>query len=316
MLRQMERLECLYMLNELRAIVGSRLKKLYMLSNNEIKIAFQKANLIITLGKRINILTKERNDYIEHWFTKKIRKELENKVLNSIYMLNGDRIFVFEFDNYKLIVSLYGKGNICLYKNEEKIACLTKEEIRIENHDLTALIEKYKDKPIGAVLVRYVGKRYMPYILNKLKINEKNQAIEVVDKIKDIEMEVNNIIENFKPAFNNDYELKPADNLLEWKKTESLSEAMDMYYVEKEKKENKIEKAIKIQEENIIEYQKKADYYKRTAEFILKNAGILNELIYKIKDDKLSKEEVEKKGIIINKKDRTFEIQKYMLLSD
>jgi predicted ribosome quality control (RQC) complex YloA/Tae2 family protein len=299
--KTMERLECLYMLKELKLVIGKRFKKAYMLSTNEIKLSFQDISIIITPGKRVNVLTKERNDYIENWFIKKLRKELENKKVIDVYLLNNDRVFVFEFEEHLLIIPVYKENVILLNKKTEEKTTLTKEEVIAENHDINELIEKYKEKPIASVIVRFVGKSYMPLIVEKLGIDEKKPCSYYLSENigQKIDKALQDLLNELKPCNDEIFLKKQCLN-----EAKSLSEVLDNYYVIEQKNENKIQKAIEIQKESIKDYKEKAFLYRKIGEWIFKNAHVVDEMIEKIKKGK----DKEIKGEI-NKADKSVTIE-------
>lgn len=330
--RCMERLECLYMLNELKPIIGKRFRKAYMLSNGEIKISFEKINIIATVGKRLNVLTVERNDYVQHWFTSKLRSELKNEKVKDVYLLDNDRVFVFEFNNHLLVFPVFGKHNLVLYKkNEEKneiIASLSKEEIRTENHELKSLMEKYKEKPIGAVMVRYLGKAYSNFFLTALGIDEKTITSTLLDKATFIEEKINEIVKSLKPYLKKSNENAADFSLIKkegYEEVASLSFAMDIYYKE-EKTDEKITKAIKIQEEALKEYEEKSNLYKKIGDFIFNHVEEIEKIIkivnqekkenldelLKIVNEKLEKDNVKIKVLSINPGGKSIEIEVFL----
>ncbi|RME79616.1 MAG: hypothetical protein D6769_01990 [Methanobacteriota archaeon] len=304
--RSMERFECLYMLKELRQGIGKRFRKAYMLRDGSIKITLDKVSYIVTPGKRVSLLTAKREDYRENSFTQKLRKELSRKILESVDLLEGDRVFVFSFsDGYKLYVQVYGKGAVMLFRDDVMVDGMNRQRFSPEVSTLETLVEKYPTKPLGAILVRLLGKKYAKWLIEKEGLPEKEEVsrimtTELVSKIKEGVEELEMVA---KPHLcSNDYSLVKINDTCE--EVESLSKAMDLYYVTEEVDTEKIklEKTIEKQKAKAEEYEEKARSYRLIGQWIFSHAHEVDNILAAVRKGSVDYGKV-------NKKDKTVEIE-------
>ena len=69
----------------------------------------------------------ERENKNLHSISIKLRKEIADRKVLSINLLEGDRIVCLEFDSYYLLLECYAKGNLLLLeKDTQKIIILTR----------------------------------------------------------------------------------------------------------------------------------------------------------------------------------------------
>ena len=279
-LRSMDRFECEFILKELAQGIGRRFKKAYMLSDGSIKLSLDGLNYIITAGKRVNVMVKRREDYKEHTFTQKMRKEMGREKLVSVELLKGDRVFLFTFERHKLAVEVYGKGAVLFYEGDEQLkAYLNRPRVEATEVSFERMVEAYSQKPLGAMLVRLLGKKYSQHIIGKFGFVEREQvAKQDVDRIREAIEWLREVAKPF--SCKGDYSLIDLGGCEERK---TLSEAMDEYYVleEVDIAQLKLQKSIEKQQERVREYLEKAKEYRAVANWIFRNAPKVDELLEK-----------------------------------
>jgi predicted ribosome quality control (RQC) complex YloA/Tae2 family protein len=120
--------------NELQSINGSRIRKFYQYGDNEFRIKLSvpekgSMDIVILLPYTIHF-TKQTKESPEEppTFAMTLRKHLENKKIEKAGQLNWDRIFIFEFAEYKLVAEFFGKGNLILMDAGNKIIAASRPE--------------------------------------------------------------------------------------------------------------------------------------------------------------------------------------------
>ncbi len=294
--RGMDKLELNYIMNELNVIEKSFFRKAYK-KEDLIKLKFSKGSIAIIKGKAAFIyekeITTEQNPFIN-----KLREELNNKYVEKIYLKDGDRYLVIEFNEYLLIFELFSKGNAILCDKEmNKIIEMNnrksqeKYEFSTQPFDFEYYLKKMGEKPIGATLTRMLGKRYKDYILEKLSIEEKVLTSEV-DK-EAVKEEINKLMAFGKPTIKKDEEGEIEDYGVEIYENsmESLSRAAELYYSkeidEKELKRKRTENRIL---ETIKGYEKEIEQLEKAIEKIKEKQYIYEELLYNIRKNKVDEE--------------------------
>lgn len=123
-------------------LVGSFLKKIYH-HNNLWLFKFNYISLIYQPGVALWVGSFDEREKNLHSISIKLRKEVGDKKLVDIDMVDNDRTVILQFYNHKIVLELYAKGNIILLNNEDKIMVLTRI---YENcsHNLTYQIKPYK----------------------------------------------------------------------------------------------------------------------------------------------------------------------------
>ncbi|MGI0141671.1 MAG: NFACT family protein [Candidatus Micrarchaeales archaeon] len=124
-MRQIASIEIHAMVNELRSLHDSYLKKFYDLGNDSFRLLFSSATqssvVYIKLLQAINLTTITEEVDEPTNFAKGIRKRLLGKKLVSVRQHYSDRIIVLDFagdEGYRLIIEMFGKGNIILTDKE------------------------------------------------------------------------------------------------------------------------------------------------------------------------------------------------------
>ncbi|MDW8035586.1 MAG: NFACT family protein, partial [Candidatus Korarchaeum sp.] len=137
-IRGMTGLDLLHITRELELIEGSFVKKFYSIDESTLSLAFYperegRRELIIDIRGAI-FLTKLKwsKPQTPSPFTMTLRKHLENTRVEKVYQMGLERILVLEFSrgNLKLIIELFGGGNVILLSGDEILAALRKAEYK------------------------------------------------------------------------------------------------------------------------------------------------------------------------------------------
>ncbi|MHA1686660.1 MAG: ribosome rescue protein RqcH [Candidatus Heimdallarchaeaceae archaeon] len=219
------------LVNELRPkVVGSWINNAYSIGNKLVILRFRKSTenpfeLIIEIGKRFHITKYIRpkpqspNNKIMM-----VRKHIKNLPVTNFYQRGLDRVIVFEIaykdGHYKLVVELFGEGNIILVSPENKILMAYKyrkmrdrdvhpgKEFEFppmaEENILSLSLDEIREKILSSkgkivVILNQIlglGPLYSKDILLKAEINkktiedlsedEKNKIIKEIRKLKEI----------------------------------------------------------------------------------------------------------------------------------
>lgn len=158
-------LELHYLINELQFLIGSRIDNIYAPKNEELILQLHSSGegkqiLRIIPGKLLYLASEKQPAEEPSGFCMFLRKNLGNARLIRIQQLKPERIVEFLFekeDKKKLIVELFGKGNIVLCDKDEIV--------------LSALIfHKWKDREIKAKMKYSYPKT--EYTIFDLKLND------------------------------------------------------------------------------------------------------------------------------------------------
>lgn len=326
-MRTMNNIEYAFIVNELKQLIGKHFENAYCPSATKIRIKISGIDVVCDPGKRLNI-AKYVEENVLSQFAKTLRKELENAKLHDVYQYNNDRVIVFDFlknkTSFKIIFEMFADGNIVLTRNDETgektIAALKYEQwsdrtikrdedyrfpkSNIKNNVNDAIASAGEKYIIVALLQLPLGKEYIIEILKRCNTEEKRKALSLsANEILKLEKEIG-IIQNNAKAFGF-YEngkiidfgvikfskyIKPE---LETREFQTLSEAVDEYYLtNKEQKNENIEKLkrrLEEQEKRLVELKLQGKEKREIADYIYKNY----ENIEKILNEKTKKKEIE-----------------------
>lgn len=323
--RAMDKIELNFIINEIKKAEQNYFKKIYLHENGLFRIRLGENNILIKPGLAVWISEIFDEKSIENGFITKLRDKLSNRFLQKLYLKDGDRILVFEFNDLYLIIELFAKGNIILTDKEMKILEIWKKidkkiyEFITEPFDLNYYLKIDENKPVGAVLSRMIGKKYKDFIIKKLEIDEKIEFRKTdIERIKD---EIENLIKNAKPciviedetildfALNN-YIIGKTEKIEHLK---SLSESCSKYYLQKINEEKMRKKrTLNGIMEKIKKYKIEEIENRKKAEWIKNNIEIVQKIIEKSKNEDELKKTLEKfniKLLKIDKKNKTIEIE-------
>ena len=126
-MREISSIELMIAINELKErLEGGRLRKFYDLGNNSFRFSFYK-------GTGVQLYCRLLHTFNETSFTEEadeatpfamgVRKRLQNSILTSIAQYGSDRILVLSFGDreYRLIIEMFGKGNMLIVNAENRI---------------------------------------------------------------------------------------------------------------------------------------------------------------------------------------------------
>ena len=106
-------------------INNSYLKKIYHY-NGLWLLKFNHYSFVFEPGVSIWPGSFQEREKLLHSVCIKIRKEIGDKKVIGIDIIDNDRTVIIQFKDYKLILELYAKGNILLLNNDNSIIVLTR----------------------------------------------------------------------------------------------------------------------------------------------------------------------------------------------
>lgn len=141
--RELTSIEINRVISELeKRLENSRLRKFYDLGDGAFKFLFYKKEESTLVYCKL-LRTFNQTEFAEKAddatpFAMGVRKRLENATLTGIFQYNSDRMIVLDFgkEGYRLIIEMFGKGNIILINNTGRI------EICYRN-------VRYRDRSVG-----------------------------------------------------------------------------------------------------------------------------------------------------------------------
>ncbi len=311
-MREISSLELYRIAHELSFLEGSYLRKFYETGKGEFELLFYKSEpyfVYVKLLKSVN-LTKYVGEHEKATqFAMQIRKRLENRKLEKVYQYNTDRILIFEFGEYKLILEMFAKGNLILVDKEMKIIAPYKrieyKERKIDYNELYKFPARGEVQSTGK-LIAVLSKKFDmgPIYVEDAILRHglmPDENIENIDakKMEELEEYISGLRERAlesKPLLyikEQEYSLFPLEKYKgsEAKEYDSLSSLLDDFYISERGKEEKeedkereaIRKSIEQQKALIEKLEEEEKTYREIAEMILYNINELNELIDYIK---------------------------------
>ncbi|MEM2567795.1 MAG: ribosome rescue protein RqcH [Candidatus Bathyarchaeia archaeon] len=112
------------------AILNARVSNIYQLDENTLFFKLRSGEtvygLVLEAGKRLNLTSYAlEKPLVPPAFCMALRKFLRNSLLTSIEQYEFDRVVLFDFSgklgNFRLVLELFGEGNIILVDGENKI---------------------------------------------------------------------------------------------------------------------------------------------------------------------------------------------------
>lgn len=326
--RELTNLDVAFLIQELLPLVGARIEKAYQISQNEFIFRFkggenkEKKDVVVLLPYAVMLTERSaREAGTEPQQTNLIlflRKYLENKVLISIEQMNFDRIIVFNFEESKVIIELFRKGNLILTDTNGKILALQ----RVENatnritkaganyvapelskveptiDEIRRVMENdWKDEKVVVVITRNVNfpALYLNELLTARGIDPKKRFDELTVKEKErISSEMHEFVkeltEDMKVILRPDgsYVLTDQDPKLDDKQFHSLSALLAELHASSKKDAKRVasgsatEKArnkLKHQEGRHLQLLKEAEEEKMKGEWIKSHAHEVEDII-------------------------------------
>ncbi len=169
MKKQLSSIDLHYLVEELQALKGSRIDKIYNPEKNLVVFSFFKSNegkrlLKIHVGQSM-FLSEEKDDYEDILgFGQLLRKHLDGYSLTEIWQIEPERIAKLEFksksDKKHLYIEFFGKGNAILCDEKDVIIN------SLEHHE-------FRDRTIKPkIIYKYPVMGYNIFDLDKKKITD------------------------------------------------------------------------------------------------------------------------------------------------
>lgn len=317
------------LLQEIREEVeGKYLNKVQQLDEDTYRFRFSPGSedLIIEPGKRINITDyRLKAPKKAKQSSMLLRKHLSNSRLEEIEQVAFDRVVEMRFTNEKrIVVELFGEGNLILTDEENKILYVHErkewkdrklrrgEEYSYPPSDMVNPFEMnfetfeniLKEDKIVVTLARDLGLGgdLSEEICRETEIDKGSKGEEISEKeARSIFNELKNIIEKEDDPVKQGNKIRPFPLSEEVEERyESLNEAVDDNYTEKETKSEKPSKIIKLekrlesQRESLKEFKKNSKRYKKKGDKIYENYSKVSKSIQLYK--KGEEEEIEGLG--------------------
>lgn len=221
-------------------VVGNFLKNIYHYKGKWL-FKFQHISFVYDGQTIWNGTFQEREDKNLHSLCIKLRKEIGDRKVLSLYLLEGDRTICFEFESYYLILECYAKGNLLLLEKEtKKIIILTRIYENYRHHLI------YHNFSFHKYPYDYTKKRYT-FLSNKKEVVEKEEG------------EFPSILEGSSYL----WEFSQKKPIQKKKKQKSVEENIDYQKRKWEIKIEKVEKEInELYESSEIQYQELEEKYK------------------------------------------------------
>ncbi len=321
--RVMTGLDLLHMTKELRSIEGSFLKRVYSIDENTLSLLFHperegRRELIIDARGAI-FLTKLKwsKPQTPSPFAMALRKRLENARIERVHQVGTERILFLEFsrENLRLIIELFGGGNVILLSGDDIVAALRKavyrdREIRIgapykppptrglvleslsEDRVSKAVREELSaDEKLSKVMISFgLGPPYLDEALSMIGAGADSRLSEVgveavarlISEFLSRETEPTVYVENGRVV---DYSAFPLTRLaFERLSTETFSDAVETYYTSKmsfseDRRIVSLEKEIGRQLSLKREYEESYERLKRFGDLLISNLHETEEVL-------------------------------------
>ncbi len=163
-MRSLYRIEFLYIIRELKKVVGQRLENVYVF-NDIYRLKF-KDSINFQLGKRINIASIIYPPGQTNRIVQKLRT-YRNSILRDVYLLDEDRVVVFDFGTWQLILEMFGKGDVMIKENGETVFYLHHPEPKTKPYKKELWDSSNMEKYIATAF----GKPYIEALKDKLTGN-------------------------------------------------------------------------------------------------------------------------------------------------
>ncbi|HLD02883.1 MAG TPA: NFACT family protein [Candidatus Nanoarchaeia archaeon] len=315
-------IDVMYIVREMKEqIEDSKIVKVYSKGKDITIELFKsgKGRLLLRIIPGIAIfITKDKDTTdIPNPFAMTLRKKLKQGKLLEIKQIDSERIVELRIDKLRLIVELFGKGNIVLVDNEDKIlSCIDNQEwkdrtvkkgeiykrppgkadlFKLEPEEFKVLADKSdKDSIVKVLAVDFgLGSRYAEEVCRRAQVDKSKRNRVDIHKIHREVMNLKN--ERLSPSIMEydgtevvPIELEsraeiPRDTFI------TFSQALDRYFrslrlEEAEVGKDKLIKVAEIQKERAKELEEESVLFKEIADKIYANYEIINNLINEVKE--------------------------------
>lgn len=322
-IRGMTGLDLLHMIRELKHIEGSFVKKSYSMGEGVLSLSFyperegRRELIVDTEGAIFLTKLKWNKPQTPSPFAMTLRKYLENARIEKVYQMGLERIIVLELsrDDLKLVIELFGGGNVILLSGDEILAALRKAEYRdreirvgcfyrpppgrgIHLNDLSrdALFEVIRsefpfDERVSRVMVSFgLGPPYLNEALSMMGVRSDSKLSDVgietlASAISDL---LNRGTEPTAYVIGEEvleYSAFPLNYLtFERKSFERFSDAVEAYYTHRrfsseDRRVLSLEKEIERQLSLKREYEESYDRFKRIGDLLMANLHEVDEVL-------------------------------------
>lgn len=310
MKKELTSIEVFFIAKELKELEGQRLDKVYQLAKQEFLFQFQsKKFLVIKLPSKIYIADKkpetpERLGGI----AAKLRKELGNQRLNNVLQIDSERILCFEFDKIKVFIELFGKGKIIIDKySPEK----TIDTFNLAEKEFVEQFVGSKENISKTLAVKFaLGGIYAKELCIRASVEptaktDEETAKKIFAKLKELlkqKTHAHLVLEDSEIKDATPFLLEAYKHLKN-RAEKTFSSALEQAFAVKkttaqDKQIAKIDKMIKMQEQNFAELEKKSQQEQEKGKFLYDHYQEIKQLvdeISKAREKKQSWDEIKKK---------------------
>jgi predicted ribosome quality control (RQC) complex YloA/Tae2 family protein len=209
----MTNLEYSEIAKEISEAEGSHFSKIYRIDGGYL-LKIGKYSIACIPGIRMNLTRYAEESLGTDTLCQRMRAELDNSKLLSVYQFGLDRIIVMEFSGGKIYFEMFGKGNIIFVRDgiiieaarheswSSRVIRPKQQYIPPESKTAERLDEVISDKYIIVSMLRLpLGKPYALEILNRAGIGEKTPGTELSDEqVITLKKEITELLAELKPV--------------------------------------------------------------------------------------------------------------------
>ncbi|MDI6856359.1 MAG: ribosome rescue protein RqcH [Candidatus Thermoplasmatota archaeon] len=175
---QLSSLDFGVLVKELQALINSRVDKIHQISNQELLIRLRakdrKINLFINTLGWVFVVSKGEKIALPSAlsdFALGLRKYIANGIITKIVQKDFDRIIELEIKkanaNYKLVLELFGKGNVVLVHENKVLLCASK---LVRRHRIVKPSSEYLYPPSKISILRVSAEDFKSLLSSKRSI--------------------------------------------------------------------------------------------------------------------------------------------------
>jgi len=321
-MRGMTGLDLLHMVGELKLIEETFVKKFYSMDGNTLSLTFHperegRRELLIDVRGAL-FLTRLRwsKPQVPSPFAMVLRKHLENARVERISQMGLERILILEFskNDLKLLIELFGGGNVILLSGDVILATLRRAEYRdrelragvtykpppargpelddlSEDSILRAIEQLPRDERVSKVMISFgLGPPYLDEALSMLGCGAESRISDVgpgaiarlISELLSRETEPSVYLRDGEIV---EYSAFPLKSLaLEIRRVETFSDAVESYYLSKrslpeDRRVTSLEREIERQLSLKSEYLSSYERFKRIGDLIMMHLHEIDDLL-------------------------------------
>ncbi len=336
--RKLTGLDIRHLARELSSLEGRIVKKVYSINDHTFSFIFYPEidncrELIVDINGFIFLTDlKWKKPEVPPSFVMSLRKHIEGKRISSISQIGMERILTLELtgreQSLKLILELFGGGNILLIGDDGRIISLLKrakykgrtlkvgetyklptggsllDEWSVLKAKEYLSSEEYLQKPIWKSLVELfgIGPPYLDEISLDLSLDLRDNLKNHIEVIDDLAQIICNLISRkaepviyVKGSVVENFSVFPLRSLSgEVERTKTISKAVQLYYISREMRVSEdprivsLRKEIERQESLRREYKEKSDELKSIGDLIYLHLDSVNKAIKDARDGRPS----------------------------